>query len=382
MIYLDHNATTAIDERVLDAMMPYLADSFGNPSSVHRYGRIARAAIDTAREQVAALVNAHPSQVFFTSGGTEANNLALKGFTAANAEGSIAYSAIEHASVYEVMHVLNQQGRKCLSINVDSNGILDMDALDNALAEDIRLVSVIMANNETGVIQDIKQISEQVRKVDAVMHTDAVQAAGKIEVDFKASAVHMMSLSSHKMYGPKGAGALVVDKSLELVPLLHGGGHEKGMRSGTENVAAIVGFGAAAELAANELRVRTEHISRLRKKLEHELHSMHKVEVYAEDVNRLVNTVLLGIEGIDGEALLMNLDRKGIAVSSGSACASGKTEPSHVLTAMGVQPEQAGNAIRISLGKDSTEHDIDLLSRVLQEQVDTLGHDMPAALSS
>jgi cysteine desulfurase len=266
MIYLDHNATTAIDERVLDAMMPYLADSFGNPSSVHRYGRIARAAIDTAREQVAALVNAHPSQVFFTSGGTEANNLALKGFTAANAEGSIAYSAIEHASVYEVMHVLNQQGRKCLSINVDSNGILDMDALDNALAEDIRLVSVIMANNETGVIQDIKQISEQVRKVDAVMHTDAVQAAGKIEVDFKASAVHMMSLSSHKMYGPKGAGALVVDKSLELVPLLHGGGHEKGMRSGTENVAAIVGFGAAAELAANELRVRTEHISRLRKK--------------------------------------------------------------------------------------------------------------------
>jgi cysteine desulfurase len=381
MVYLDHNATTAIDARALDAMMPYLADSFGNPSSVHRYGRIARAAIDTAREQVAALVNAHPSQIIFTSGGTEANNLAIKGFTSAEEKGSIAYSAIEHASVYEVMHVLDQQGWNCISINVDSNGILDMDALDEALAKDVKLVSVIMANNETGVIQDVRQISERVRQAGAIMHTDAVQAAGKIEVDYKDSLVHMMSLSGHKIYGPKGIGALVVDKSLELMPMIHGGGHEKGMRSGTENVAAIVGFGAAAELAGSELQARTNHISTLREKLEHELHSMQKVEIYAESVERLANTVQIGIQGIDGEALLMNLDRKGIAVSSGSACASGKTEPSHVLTAMGVEPEQARNAIRVSLGKDNTEEDIDLFCRVLREQTESPGDQMSAVIS-
>lgn len=369
-VYLDHNATTALDGRVLQAMLPYLREHYGNPSSVHSWGRMARAAIDQAREQVAALVNAHPSQVVFTSGGTEANNLALKGTAARMAVGRAAISAIEHASLLGPAQALARQGWSVDSVAVDDQCRILLSSLSEALNNRPRLVSVMMANNETGVIQDIATIGAQARAAGAVVHTDASQAAGKIPVDFFACGAHLMTLSAHKMYGPKGVGALIVDKALEIEPLLHGGGHEMGRRGGTENVAGIVGFGAAAELARDELAERGALLSELRNMLETRLRDVAGVVVFAEQAECLPNTVMIGAAGIDGEMLLMNLDRKGIAVSSGSACASGK--PSHVLLAMGVAGDLARGAIRISLGKDNTRQDVENFVAVLREQIGRL----------
>lgn len=379
-VYLDHNATTPLDLRVLEAMMPYLRDHHGNASSVHAYGRTARNAIDQAREQVAALVNAQSTQVVFTGCGTEANNLALKGVAARLTAGRVAVSAVEHASLLGPARALERQGWIIDTIAVDNQCRVSLASLSEVLEDassDVikaapQIVSVMMANNETGVIQDIPAISAQARRVGAIMHTDAVQAAGKIPVDFPASGTHLMSLSAHKLYGPKGVGALIVDKTLELEPLLHGGGHEMGRRGGTENVAGIVGFGAAAALALSELAVRSAHLRKLRDLLEASLRELSDVVIFAERVERLPNTVLIGVPGIDGEALLMNLDRKGIAVSSGSACASGSGEPSHVLLAMGVDPDLARRVIRISLGQGNTPEDVLRLIAALREQVDYL----------
>ena len=368
-VYLDHNATTPLDARVLDAMLPYLREHYGNPSSLHLQGRTARAALDQAREQVAALVNAHPSQVVFTSGGTEANNYALKGVAAKLSPGRIAISAIEHSSLMGAAQALVAHGWQCDSIAVDEQCRVSLAALSAALKSEPRLVSVMMANNETGVIQDIAAISAQVRAAGAIMHTDAVQAAGKIAVDFPASGAHLMSLSAHKLYGPKGIGALIVDKALDLEPLLQGGGHEMERRAGTEIVAGIVGFGAAALLAHEELASRTSHLKTLRDALEQHLRALPGVVVFAAQAPRVVNTVLIGVPAIEGETLLMELDRHGIAVSSGSACASGSPDPSHVLLAMGVDPDLARRVIRISLGKDNTLADIDRLITVLNEQI-------------
>ncbi len=369
-VYFDHNATTALDGRVLQAMLPYLREHYGNPSNVHSWGRMARAAIDQAREQVAALVNAHPSQVAFTSGGTEANNLALKGGVARMTVGRIAVSAIEHASLLGPAQALARQGWGVDSVAVDDQCRILPSSLSEALNNRPRLVSVMMANNETGVIQDIAAIGAQARAAGAVVHTDASQAAGKIPVDFFACGAHLMTLSAHKMYGPKGVGALIVDKTLEIEPLLHGGGHEAGRRGGTENVAGIVGFGAAAELARAEQAERGALLSELRNMLETRLRDVAGVVMFAELAERLPNTVMIGAAGIDGEMLLMNLDRKGIAVSSGSACASGK--PSHVLLAMGVAGDLARGAIRISLGKDNTRQDVENFVAVLREQIGRL----------
>ena len=386
-VYLDHNATTPLDPRVLDAMLPYLREHYGNPASVHRYGRIARAALDQAREQVATLVNAHPSQVVFTSGGTEANNYALKGVAAKlpsrNTARRIAISAIEHSSVLGAAQALVAQGWECDSIAVDEQCRVSLAALSVVLKAMPRLVSVMMANNETGAIQDIAAISAQVRAAGAIMHTDAVQAAGKIAIDFHASGAHLMSISAHKLHGPKGVGALVVDKSLDLEPLLHGGGHEMERRAGTENMAGIVGFGAAAILAHEELASRNTHLQTLRDTLEQRLRVMPGVVIFAAQgcasavgagaiatqVRRIANTVLIGVPAIEGETLLMELDRHDIAVSSGSACASGDPEPSHVLLAMGVDPDLARRVIRISLGKDNTLADIDKFITVLTDQI-------------
>ncbi len=368
-VYLDHNATTPLDARVLDAMLPYLREHYGNPSSLHLQGRTARAALDQAREQVAALVNAHPSQVVFTSGGTEANNYALKGVAAKLTPGRIAISAIEHSSLLGAAQGLVAHGWQCDSIAVDEQCRVSRAALSMVLKSGPRLVSVMIVNNETGVIQDIAALSAQVRAAGAIMHTDAVQAAGKIAVDFPASGAHLMSLSAHKLYGPKGVGALIVDKALDLEPLLQGGGHEMERRAGTENVAGIVGFGAAALLAQQELASRTAHLKTLRDALEQRLRALSGVVVFAAQMQRIANTVLIGVPAIEGETLLMELDRHGIAVSSGSACASGSPDPSHVLLAMGVDPDAARRVIRISLGKDNTLADIDRLITVLNEQI-------------
>ncbi|MDE2089746.1 MAG: cysteine desulfurase [Gammaproteobacteria bacterium] len=371
-VYLDYNATTPLDPRVLEAMLPYLTSQRGNPSSVHRYGRAARQAIDNAREQVAALVRAHPSEVIFTSGGTEANNTALQGAAARLAPGRIAVSAVEHSSVLAAARALTARGWRLDTIAVDGECRVTLPALRARLKPDTRLVSVMMANNETGAVQDIAAIGRETRAAGAIMHTDAVQAAGKIALDFEACGAHLMSLSAHKLYGPQGVGALIVDKSVDLEPLLHGGGQEKNRRGGTENVAGIVGFGAAAELAVKEGAARAAVLRGLRDHLEASLRALPPVVIFAERIERLPNTVQLSVPGIDGETLLMALDRKGIAVSSGSACASGSVEPSHVLMAMGVERELARGAIRVSLGKENTRADVDAFISALREIIDRL----------
>ena len=368
-VYLDCNATTPPDERVLQAMHDCLAAHWGNPSSLHQAGRAARADLDRAREQVAALVGVHPSQVVFTSGGTEANNLALWSFCArAGTPGMLAVSAIEHPSLLEPARAWAGRGWRLAELPVDGEGRLDMAALDEALATGAGLVSVMAANNETGVLQDIPAIAERVRAAGGVLHTDAVQMAGKLPLDFAALGAQMMSLSAHKIHGPKGVGALILDKALEFTPMLVGGGQERGRRAGTENVAGIVGFGVAAELAAQELEGRSAHLRRLRDYLESRLAELPGVVVFGQGAERLPNTVQLALPGIEGEALLMQLDREGIAVSSGSACSSGSREPSHVLTAMGVEETLARSAIRVSLGRHNSQADIDRLVEVLRRQ--------------
>ncbi|HXG27849.1 MAG TPA: cysteine desulfurase family protein, partial [Nevskiales bacterium] len=339
-VYFDHNATAPLDPRVLEAMLPYLADAaYGNPSSVHRYGRAARQALDTARAQVAALVGAEASQLTFTSGGTEANNLALKGYAARHPGRRMLVSAIEHACIVEPAQALARQGVSVEWIPVDARGQVDLAALETLLARgNVGLVAVMYANNETGVVQDIPALAARVRAAGGVLHCDAVQAAGKLPLDFRACGAHSLTLSAHKIYGPRGVGALLLDKTLELEPLLHGGGQEKGLRGGTENLAAIVGFGKAAELAATELAQRAAHTRALRERLEAGLRALPGVVIFGDGAERLPNTVQFGTPGFESETLLMALDRKGIAVSSGSACHSGKTEPSHVLLAMGVEP--------------------------------------------
>jgi cysteine desulfurase len=355
MIYFDHNATTPIDDRVLDAMQPFLKTFYGNPSSLYRLGRISSSAIDAAREQLAALVGAQPGQIIFTSGGTEANNLALATLAP---QAGLAVSSIEHPSVIEPAWHLKNQGHQLTLLDVDVNGLITQDAVDEATQLRPGLVSMMLANNETGVVQNVAHYAEQLATHGIKVHTDAVQALGKIPVDFNGLGVHLMSLSSHKIYGPKGCGALVFDKSIELKPVMLGGGQEQGLRAGTENVAAIVGFGKAAELAKAELAERRTHLLKLRTLLEHGLSAIPGLTIFAEQSERLPNTVQMGIHGIDGEMLLMQLDQKNIAVSSGSACASGQKESSPVLAAMGIDPDQAKSAIRISLGKANTEAEI------------------------
>ncbi len=355
MIYFDNNATTPIDDRVLEAMLPFLRAFYGNPSSLYRHGRLVRSAIDTAREQVANLVGTRSTQVIFTSGGTEANNLAL---FAINPKSKLAISAIEHPCISEPAEYLAGQGHELKLIGVDRNGLVTQEAIDEIVQYKPGLVSIMLANNETGVIQDIARYAHQLRDKGIIVHTDAVQALGKIPVDFNQLGVNMMSLSSHKIYGPKGCGALVFDKSVNLKPMLLGGGQEQGFRAGTENSPAIIGFGKAAELAGVELAQRAEHLLRLRKLLEDRLKAIPGISIFAKDAGRLPNTVQFGIEGMDGEMLLMKLDQKGIAISSGSACASGGGKPSPVLAAMGVSAELAKSAIRVSLGKDNTEAEV------------------------
>jgi cysteine desulfurase len=355
MIYFDHNATTPVDGRVLETMLPFLKLFYGNPSSLYRHGRLVRSAIDSAREQIAALVGVQPTQLIFTSGGTEANNLAL---TAVKSGSKLAISVIEHPSISEPAGHLVGLGHELKLIGVDRNGLVKQEAITEIVQYQPALVSIMLANNETGVIQDVGHYARQLRDKGIIVHTDAVQALGKILVNFNQLGVNIMSLSSHKIYGPKGCGALIFDKGVSLKAMLFGGGQEQGFRAGTENVAGIVGFGKAAELAGSELAQRAEHLLKLRKLLEDRLTSIPAISIFAKDAERLPNTVQFGMPGMDGEMLLMKLDQKGIAVSSGSACASGGGKPSPVLAAMGVADGLAKSAIRISLGKTNTEAEI------------------------
>lgn len=365
-VYLDHNATTPLDSRVWAVMVPFLREHYANPSSVHSQGRLVRTALDQAREQVAALVKVHASQVIFTSGGTESNNLALKGLMARYPGQRLAVSAIEHSSVLEPARALAGQGWGLDIIPVDSLGRVNTEALEQTLTPDTRLVSVMAANNETGIIQEVTGLAEVACRAGAVVHCDAVQAAGRLPLDFAASGVQLMSLSSHKIYGPKGCGALIVAPDMELQPLLHGGRQEQGLRGGTEHVAGIVGFGMAAELALAEREQRAAHSLHLRRHLEQRLRQeLPEMTVVAEPAERLANTVMVMVPGIEGETLLMQLDQRGIAVSSRSACSAGSAEPSHVLAAMGLTGGGQGSAIRVSFGRDNTLVDVDALVTAL-----------------
>ncbi len=374
MVYLDHNATTPLEPRVVEAMLPFLKEFYGNPSALYRLGRLARDAVEQARAQVAALVGVDPSQVIFTSGGTEANNLALQGWIKAHPGRAVAVSSVEHASVQEVVQAQERCNVPVHSIAVDAEGRIQVERLVNLIErEPIGLVSCMLANNETGVLQPVAELAQIAAAKGICFHTDAVQAIGRVAVDFKALGVQMMSLSSHKIYGPKGVGALIVDRSLALQPLFYGGGQEYGLRAGTENVAGIVGFGKAAELAAAELEARAEHVRVLRERLEAGLAELPGVVIFGRGAQRLPNTVFMGLPGIDGETLVMALDQKKIAVASGSACGSGGGRPSHVLLAMGVEETLAKSAIRISLGKDNTEEDVMRFLSALTEIAHGLG---------
>jgi cysteine desulfurase len=366
-VYFDHNATTQIDGRVLEAMLPWMSTQSGNPSSRHQFGRAAREAVAQAREQVARACGAQASQVVFTASGTEANNLAIKGLADYVPQGQVLSSAVEHPCVTRSAMAMRALGHTSNSIPVDSDGKVDRTEMQAQLTQPTSLVSVMLANNETGVLQDVAELAEITRAHGSLMHTDAVQALGKINLNFNDLNVHAMTVSSHKLHGPQGAAALILDKRVDIQPLLHGGGQERGLRSGTENVAAIVGFGLACELASQQLADYQGHTLSLRTQLETGLAAMN-ASIFGAQSTRLSNTSFFAMDGIEGETLVVALDRKGYAVASGSACSSDSTEPSAVLLAMGVQEDVARGAVRVSLGtQNSAQQVADFLHHLQQE---------------
>lgn len=367
-VYLDHNATTFLDSRVLEAMLPWMREQSGNPTSRHVFGRNARSAIEHARAQVAEACGAYTSQVVFTASGTEANNFAVKGITANQEAAQILYSAIEHPCISRPAAALRQHGFKSQAITVSGQGKLNVEHLQLLLTKPTNLVSVMLVNNETGAIQDIAEIAELAKRSGAFMHTDAVQGLGKLALSFTDLNVHAMTVSSHKIHGPQGAAALILDKRVDIQPLLHGGGQERGLRSGTENVAAIVGFGMACELAVANLSNFTSHTKALRDRFEQGLKSLD-VTIFSNEVSRIPNTSFFAVSGIEGETLVMALDRKGFAVASGSACSSDSTEPSHVLLAMGVSHDLARSAVRVSFGGHNTAEQVSNLLDTLKNEI-------------
>ena len=375
-VYFDHNATTPLDPAVLDAMRPWLFGQFGNASSRHGFGRAARQAIDEARHQVAEAVGAHATEIVFTSGGTEANNLFIKGAAAFLQAGTIGISAVEHPGVIRPAQQLARRGWKLLELPVDGEGRVDASSCAKFLAPPPKLISVMLANNETGVLQDVPVLARLMGSAGAWFHTDGVQAFGKIPLDFRAlnaCGVHALTVSAHKIGGPKGVGALVLDKRVEIEPLIDGGGQERGLRSGTENVAAIVGFGVASALAAQRVLACGAFLTDLRNRLEYGLVSLG-ARLFGVGALRLPNTTYFSLPNLDGETLVAYLDRDGYAVASGSACSSASPEPSHVLRAMGVPAEVARGAVRVSLGTGNTAEQVDSFLASLRATVDKLQH--------
>lgn len=379
-VYLDYNATTPIDPRVLDAMTPYLAEFYGNPSSIHSFGRKAKEALDKAREQVADLISAAPKEIMFTSGGSEGANYAIKGVAdkfRTETKNHLITTKVEHECVLESYMYLQKKGYEVTYLGVDREGLIDLDELRDSISDATILVSCMHANNETGVISPIEKIAEIVKEKGVIFHTDAVQAAGKIEIDLNKIPADLLSISAHKFYGPKSAGALFIrdifSQKISLPPLIHGGGQERGKRSGTENVAGIVGLGSASEIALQELDLDRNRIRRLRDNLYESLkENIDDFILNGSLENMLGNTLNLSILGAQGESLAINLDIEGVAVSTGSACSEGAVDPSHVLSAMGLTREEAGSSLRISLGRFTDEEDIDYAAAVLAKVVDRI----------
>ena len=369
-IYLDNNATTPLHTEVLEAMLPGLRENYGNPSSIHSFGRSARVQLDEAREKVACLINAHSSEIIFTSGGTEANNLALLGVAFKDKEKKIITSKIEHPSVLNPCRQLEEQGVEVHYLDVDGSGRIDMDDLEAQITESTALISLQHANSETGVLQNIKRASEIARNKGILFHTDAVQSVAKIPFDLKNYPVDLLSISAHKFYGPKGVGALYLRKGTPaLFSPLCGGNQEKKRRGGTENVAGIMGFGKACELA-NENISETSKLADLRDYFQNRVCELiPKTELWGDKANRLPNTLNLGFDGVAGDTLLIALDMEGVAVSTGSACSSGTGLPSPVLRAMGIPNDKINSSIRFSLGCSISKSDLDLVVGALVKAV-------------
>ena len=377
-IYLDHNATTAVEPSVLEAMLPYFSGEFGNASSIHTFGQRARAAVETAREQVAALLNARPQEIVFTSGGTESDNHAIFGvFSAAaqslSSEGAaphIITSSIEHEAVLNTCQALEKKGVAVSYLPVDRSGLIDPEAVRQAIRPETILITVMHANNELGTVQPLAEIGSIAAEADVCFHTDAVQSVGKIPVDVKAMRLDLLSLSGHKLYAPKGVGALFIKGDTRLRQFLYGGHHQRGFRPGTENVTGIVGLGKAAELARLSLKSDAARITALRDRLEQGLLlRVPDAQANAASAPRTPNTCNITFPGIEGEALIIALDLKSLACSTGAACSSGAVEPSHVLTAIWLSPVDARASIRFSLGRHTSEEEIDAALQIVPAAV-------------
>ena len=361
---MDHAATTPIDSEVVEEMLPYFTERFGNASSSHSLGREAKIALENSREKIAEVINSEPEEILFTSGGTESNNLAIKGVAHKSKKGHIITSVIEHHAVLNPCRYLEGNGFRVTYLPVDEYGLIDLKELENSITEDTILISIMHANNEIGTVQEIEKIGEIARERGVYFHTDAVQSVGKIPIDVKRLNIDLLSISSHKMYGPKGVGALYVKKGIEIEPILHGGGHEFGLRSGTENVPGIVGFAKAAELSLKGMNRESNRLMRLRDKLIDGVLEIEGSRLNGHPRKRLPNNANFSFGGIKGN-LLQDLDVKGILASSGSACSSHSSEPSHVLTAIGLSEEEANASLRLTLGRDNTEEDIEYVLRIL-----------------
>lgn len=374
-IYMDHSATTPVDPEVFNEMIPYFTDRFGNASSIHLFGQDARRAVDKARAQVAHLINAAPQEIIFTSGGTEADNQAIISYMLANQNkgNHLITSAIEHHAVLETCEHLAKQGFDLTVLPVTAEGIVEADVLQKALKPATRLLSIMHANNEVGTIQDIKELASISHAAGAIFHTDAVQSMGKLPIDVKAMGIDMLSASSHKIYGPKGVGCLFIKKGIRLPSLLHGGGQERKLRAGTENIPAIVGFGKACELAEQHMAERAAKLEKLAQRLrEGILATIPNTRLTGHPSQRLPGSVSVCFQFVEGESILLMLDSYGIMASSGSACTSGSLDPSHVLLALGLPHEIAHGSLRLTLGKDNTDEDVDKVLEVLPGIIATL----------
>ena len=370
-IYLDHNATTPVHPEVVKAMMPFYGEVFGNPSSLHSFGRAARKAVEDGRCTIAEFLGASPDEIVFTSGGTEADNLAVKGTafalkSAGKKGGHIITSSIEHHAVLNACRYLEKKGFRVTYLPVDEYGIVNIDELVKAIDGETFLITVMHANNETGTIEPLGEIGEIAKKKNILFHTDAVQSVGKVPFKVDDFNLDMLSLSGHKLYGPKGIGVLYIRKGTKLESILQGGHHERNRRAGTENVPGIVGLAKAVEIAGLEMKKENKRVKKIRDRLYSGImNSIKDVKLNGHPEKGLPTTLNLSFKYVEGESIILNLDLKGVAVSSGSACTSGTLEPSHVLTAMGVEPSVSQGSVRFSLGRDNKEEDIDFLVKEL-----------------
>lgn len=374
-VYADNAATTSLSKEALDAMMPYLTEHYGNPSSLYKLGTVTRKAVEQSRETVAECINADPKEIFFLSGGSEADNWAIKGAAALGAKKGkkhIITSAFEHHAVLHTLKALEKQGFEVTYLDVHENGIVRTDELENAIREDTALVTIMFANNEIGTIQPVKEIGEICKKHNVLFHTDAVQAVGSVPVDVKEIGCDMLSMSAHKFHGPKGVGAIFIRKGLRFDNLIDGGAQESGRRAGTENIAGVVGMAAALKHSCEIMQERNVKLVKMRDRLIDSLLQIERSRINGDRIKRLPGNINMCFEGIEGESLLLSLDLKGVSASSGSACTSGSLDPSHVLLAIGLPHEIAHGSLRLSLSDVNTEEDVDYIISIVPDIIKKL----------